>query len=75
MLEWVGIPFARDLPDRGSEPRSPTLQADSFSSEPPEKSNEYIYIYMFFIAYLAGHLMVSYKNEYNLTVTSRNHSL
>ena len=30
ILEWVAIPFSRDLPDPGVEPRSPTLQADSF---------------------------------------------
>ena len=30
ILEWVAIPFSRDLPDPGVEPRSPTLQADYF---------------------------------------------
>ena len=36
---WSGlaIPFSRDLPDLGIEPRSPTLQADSLLSEPPRK--------------------------------------
>ena len=29
MLEWVAVPSSRDLPDRGTEPASPTLQADS----------------------------------------------
>ena len=29
ILEWVGILFSRDLPDSGSKPRSPALQADS----------------------------------------------
>ena len=29
ILEWVAIPFSRDLPDPGIEPGSPTLQADS----------------------------------------------
>ena len=33
--EWVAIPFPRDLPDLGIEPRSPALQADSLPSEPP----------------------------------------
>ena len=34
---WSGLPFPSpgDLPDTGIEPRSPTLQADSLSSEPP----------------------------------------
>ena len=33
---WSGLPFPspEDLPDPGIEPRSPTLQADSLSSEP-----------------------------------------
>ena len=36
MLEWVAIPFSRDLPDPGIEPGSPALQADSLPSEPSE---------------------------------------
>ena len=36
---WSGLPFASpgDLPDPGIEPRSPTLQADTLTSEPPGK--------------------------------------
>ena len=30
-LEWVAISFSGDLPDLGIEPRSPALQADSFT--------------------------------------------
>ena len=35
-----GLPFPSpgDLPDPGTEPRSPTLQADALPSEPPGKS-------------------------------------
>ena len=35
---WSGLPFPSpgDLPDPGIEPRSPALQADSLTSEPPE---------------------------------------
>ena len=29
ILEWVAISFSRDLPNPGTEVRSPTLQADS----------------------------------------------
>ena len=34
---WSGLPFPSpgDLPDPGIEPRSPTLQADALTSEPP----------------------------------------
>ena len=36
---WSGLsfPFPGDLPDPGIEPRSPELQADSLTSEPPGK--------------------------------------
>jgi len=34
-LEWAAMPFARDLPKPGIEPRSSTLQEDSLLSEPP----------------------------------------
>ena len=37
VLEWVAISFSGDLPYPGIEPESPTLQADSLSSEPPGK--------------------------------------
>ena len=33
ILEWVAMPFSRDPPDPGIEPRSPTLQADSLPFE------------------------------------------
>ena len=32
-------PSPGDLPDKGIEPRSPTLQADSLPAEPPAKSS------------------------------------
>ena len=44
---WSGLrclPLG-DLPDPGIEPWSPTLQADSLLSEPPEKPTLY-YIYL-----------------------------
>jgi len=34
ILEWVALPISKDLPNPGSKPRSPTLQADSFPVEP-----------------------------------------
>ena len=39
ILEWVAIPSLGDLPNPGTEPRSPALQADSLPSEPPGKSS------------------------------------
>ena len=34
---WSGLPFPSpgDLPNQGIEPRSPVLQADALTSEPP----------------------------------------
>ena len=36
---WSGLPFPSpgDLPDPGIEPKSPVLQADALTSEPPGK--------------------------------------
>ena len=38
---WSGLPFPSpgELPDPGIEPRSPALQADALTSEPPGKPN------------------------------------
>ena len=38
---WSGLQFASpgDLPDPKTEPTSPALRADSFTSEPPGKPN------------------------------------
>ena len=38
---WRGLPFPSpwDLPNPGTEPRSPALQADSLPFEPPGKPN------------------------------------
>ena len=37
ILDWVGFPFPRDLPNPGIKPRSPTLQVDSLPAQPPGK--------------------------------------
>ena len=40
---WKGQPFPSpwDLPDPGSKPRSPALQADFLPAEPPGKPKDY----------------------------------
>ena len=40
---WSGLPFPSpgDLPNPGIEPRSPALQADALTSEPPGRSTGY----------------------------------
>ena len=35
ILKQVAMPSSGDLPNPGIKPRSPSLQADSLSSEPP----------------------------------------
>ena len=37
ILKWLPFPSPGDLPDPGIEPRSPALQADALTSEPPGK--------------------------------------
>ena len=37
ILEWVVVPFSRDLSNPGIEPASPALQVDSLPAEPPGK--------------------------------------
>ena len=37
ILEWVAIPFFRDLPNPGVEPTSPALAGRFFITEPPGK--------------------------------------
>ena len=34
VLQWVDIPFSRDLPNTGIKLATPALKADSLSSEP-----------------------------------------
>ena len=46
---WSGLPFPcpGDLPNPGIKPRSPALQADALTSEPPGKTWCYIYTYTY----------------------------
>ena len=45
---WSGLPFPSpgDLPDPGIEPRSPALQADALSYEPPGKPESFTEIHI-----------------------------
>ena len=40
---WSGLPFPSpgNLPNPGVEPRSPALEADALTSEPPGKQDRY----------------------------------
>ena len=41
---WTGLPFPSpgDLPDSGIKPRSPSLEADALTSEPPGRNSIYM---------------------------------
>ena len=41
ILEWVAYPFPGDLPNPGTKPGSPALQADSLLAELPGKPSCY----------------------------------
>ena len=46
---WSRLPFpSPDLPNPGIEPSSPTLQADSLSTEPPGKQVYFVFIFSSF---------------------------
>ena len=45
---WSGVPFPSpgDVPDPGIEPRSPSLEADTLTSEPPGKPSDVVGQYL-----------------------------
>ena len=51
ILEWVAVPFSRDLPNPGIKPRSPALLVDSLPAEPPVKPF-YLYLYIYIYIYI-----------------------
>ena len=57
----VGCPG--DLPNPGTEPRSPTLQADSLPSEPPGKPQIYIYVHVSIHTHKHTHTYMTENNS------------
>ena len=55
---WSGLPFPSpgDLLDPGIEPRSPALEADALTSEPPGKPNMYTYMHINVYTYILIHM-------------------
>ena len=41
ILEWVAVPFSRDLPKPGVEPRPPALQADFLPADTQGKPSQF----------------------------------
>ena len=68
---WGGLPFPSpgDLSDPGIEPRSPTLQADTLTSEPPRNTSQLIrhVTYYIFHLYLIFYLLCVFHNIYVCT--------
>ena len=58
ILEWVAIPFFRNLPDPGIEPGSSALQADSLPSEPPRKPGYPNVIYGLWVIMMCQHRFI-----------------
>ena len=54
ILEWVAIPFSRDLLYSGIGPGFPALQADSLPSEPSKRLVK--------LTYLVSHLILEMSN-------------
>ena len=61
---WSGLPFPSpgDLPNPGTEPGSPALQADSLQSEPPGSPCEVVGAFIDFILVTILHCMYVYQN-------------
>ena len=47
ILRWIVLPSSGDLPDPGTEPRTPALQAYSLPSEPPRSATQMSNCYFF----------------------------
>ena len=72
---WSGLPFPSpgDLPNPGIKPRSPTLQADPLTSEPPWKTYIYIYTHTHTHTYICTHTYIyihsQFMNHINLPIS------
>ena len=60
---WSGLPFPSpgDLPDTGTEPGCPALEADALTSEPPGKSYKYVYYPLVKYSFLITHLFTRFR--------------
>ena len=79
---WSGLPFPSpgDLPNPGIKLRSPALQADALTSEPPEKPSKNnnnnnnklnICIYYILLHYICTILYIIYTSQYKQLQTPR----
>ena len=66
---WSGMPFPSpgDLPDSGIKPRSPALQADALTSEPPGRHNVQTVRPTHFSCSVLGTLINPHQSRYRAT--------
>jgi len=66
---WSGypLPSPEDLPNLGSKPRSPILQADSLPAEPPSKPTEYTPNHNLPTSREVAQMLVSATSEWGLS--------
>ena len=55
-LEWVAIPFSRNLPNPGIKPTSPALLADSLLSQAQVRALNLVYFSINFLSTVLGYL-------------------
>ena len=69
---WSGVPFPSpgDLPNPGTEPRSPALQADALTSEPPGKPLLLLKPSLIIVVQLLGHVRLLGLQHARLLCTS-----
>ena len=62
ILQWLPFPAPGDLPDPGIEPRTPSLRADSLTSEPPGKPNqtEVFFLSFFFLMWTIFNIFIEF---------------
>ena len=65
---WSGLPFPSpgDLPDPGIEPRSPALQGDALTSEPPGKPCTLVYELDFIVISKVVIIIFCFPNQANI---------
>ena len=73
ILEWVAIPFPGNLPNSGTEPESPALQADSLLSEPPGKPPNWICQFTFLPTVHEGSIFSKFSPELIVTYLFDDH--
>ena len=70
ILEWVVISFCRDFPNPGTESESPAWQADSFTTEPPEKHSVCVCVWGVNVCVCISHFLYPCIYQWTLILCS-----